>query len=423
MRPIAVWIICNAALFLFGCGEEDLGETQPKTEVGHPTETPDLFNESEWAVIESLSPLPDTPPPNPTNRVADNPDAARLGQMLFFDARFSKEGTISCATCHSPFHGFADVEATSLGNKRGTRNAPTVLNAAYNEWQFWDGRADTLWAQALFALEGEDEQAGTRLQYAHLIHRHYKTDYEAVFGTLPELEDATRFPANGKPGDSRFDNMSEADQIAVNTVFANIGKAIEAYERLLISRNAPFDQYVAGDEAAITLEAKRGLKIFIGKGVCVLCHATPYFRDNDFHNLGIPQGRLPEDTGRFQGISELLKDPFNSSGIYSDDTTDAARMLNLLEPRLEHQGEFKTPTLRNVALTPPYFHTGEFPTLASVIAFNDAGGTTNEFAGRSATPIEPLHLSEQEKSDLVEFLETLTGEPPPAHLLTKPKLP
>ncbi|MCY3723191.1 MAG: cytochrome-c peroxidase [Candidatus Poribacteria bacterium] len=423
MRIITIWIIGSVALLLFGCGEESIEEIHPESEPEHLTETLNLFTENEWAVIESLSPLPDNPPPSPTNRFADNPDAAQLGQMFFFDARFSKEGTISCATCHSPFHGFADVEATSLGNRRGTRNAPTVLNAAYNKWQFWDGRAETLWTQALFAFEGEEEQAGTRLQYAHLIKRHYAVKYEAVFGALPELEDATRFPPQGKPGDRAFDNMSEADQIAVNTVFANIGKAIEAYERLLIRRNAPFDRYVAGDEEAITIEAKRGLKIFIGKGVCVLCHGTPHFRDDDFHNLGLPQGPLPEDTGRFQGIAKLLADPFNSSGIYSDSRADAANTLNLLEPRLEHQGEFKTPTLRNVALTPPYFHTGEFPTLASVIEFNDAGGTTNEFVGRSAAPVEPLHLSEQEKSDLVEFLETLTGEPPPAHLLIKPKLP
>ena len=423
MRLITLWIICNVALFVFGCGEEEIEEIESELEVAQITETLNLFTESEWAAIESLSPLPDKPPPSPTNRVADNPDAAQLGQMFFFDARFSKEGTVSCATCHSPFHGFADVEATSLGNKRGTRNTPTLLNAAYNKWQFWDGRAQTLWAQALFALEGEDEQAGTRLQYAHLVHRHYQADYEALFGPLPELEDATRFPPNGKPGYPTFDSMSEADQIAVNTVFANIGKAIEAYERLLISGEAPFDRYVAGDEGAITLEAKRGLKIFIGKGVCTLCHGTPYFRDDDFHNLGIPQGGLPEDTGRFQGIAQLLADPFNSTGIYSDDTTDATRELGLLEPRLEHQGEFKTPTLRNVALTPPYFHTGEFPTLASVIEFNNAGGMTNEFAGRKAALIEPLHLSEQEKKDLVAFLETLTGELPPAHLLTKPKLP
>ena len=423
MRSLAIWILCNLVLFFFGCGEEDLVEMQSEPEVEQITETSDLFSDGEWAVVESLSPLPDKPPPSPTNRVADSPDAAQLGQMFFFDARFSKEGTVSCATCHSPFHGFADVEATSLGNRRGTRNAPTVLNAAYNKWQFWDGRADTLWAQALFALEGEGEQAGTRLQYAHLIHRHYQGDYEAVFGPLPELEDATRFPPDGKPGDPTFDGMSEADQVAISTVFANIGKVIEAYERLLISRNAPFDRYVAGDEAAITLEAKRGLNVFIGKGVCVLCHGTPHFRDNDFHNLGIPQGELPEDTGRFQGVTELLANPFNGAGIYSDSRADAAQMLNLLEPRLEHQGEFKTPTLRNVALTAPYFHTGEFLTLASVIEFNNAGGTTNEFAGRNAARVEPLHLSEQEKNDLVEFLETLTGEPLPAHLLIKPKLP
>ena len=235
MRLTTLWIICNVALFLFGCGEEGIEEIQPESEPEHLTETRNLFTESEWAVIESLSPLPDKPPPSPTNRVADNPDAAQLGQMFFFDARFSKEGTIACATCHSPFHGFADVEATSLGNRRGTRNSPTLLNAAYNKWQFWDGRAETLWAQALFALEGEEEQAGTRLQYAHLIKRHYEAEYESVFGALPELEDATRFPPNGKPGNVAFDNMSEVDQIAVNTVFANIGKAIEAYERLLIT--------------------------------------------------------------------------------------------------------------------------------------------------------------------------------------------
>ena len=423
MRLIAIWILCNFVLLFLGCGEDDLMEMQSELEAEQTTETSDLFSDNEWAVIERLSPLPNKPPPSPTNRVADNPDAAQLGQMFFFDARFSKEGTISCATCHSPFHGFADVEATSLGNRRGTRNAPTLLNAAYNKWQFWDGRADTLWAQALFALEGEDEQAGTRLQYAHLVHQHYQADYEAVFDTLPELENAERFPPDGKPGDPAFDDMSEVDRIAVNTVFANIGKAIEAYERLLISRNAPFDRYVAGDEEAVTLEAKRGLKVFIGKGVCALCHGTPYFRDDGFHNLGIPQDGLPEDIGRFQGIAELLADPFNSAGIYSDSRADAAQMLNLLEPRLEHQGEFKTPTLRNVALTAPYFHTGEFPTLASVIEFNNIGGTTNEFAGRSAVTVEPLHLSEQEKKDLVEFLETLTGEPPPAHLLMKPKLP
>ena len=383
----------------------------------------DIFTDREWSVIQRLSPLPETPPPNPTNRVADDPEAARLGQLFFFDTRFSKDGTVACATCHSPFHGFADVEATSLGAGRGTRNAPTLLNVAYNRWQFWDGRADTLWSQALGALEGEAEQAGTRLQYAHLVHQHYDEAYETVFGALPDLENTTRFPTDGRPGDSTFDGMSETDQHAVNTVFANIGKAIEAYERLLISRNAPFDRFVAGDAAAISSEAKRGLKTFIGKGVCILCHDTPTFTDNEFHNLGIPQGTLPEDAGRYAGISLLLADPFNGGGVYSDDTAVATRILNFLEPIPRHQGEFKTPTLRNVSLTAPYFHTGEFPTLESVIEFNNVGGTGGNFVGQRERTLEPLGLSEQEKADLVEFLETLTGELPPAQLLTKPSLP
>ena len=121
MRLITIWIIGTLALLLFGCGEESIEEIRPESEPEHPTETLNLFTENEWAVVESLSPLPDKPSPSPTNRVADNPDAARLGQMFFFDERFSKEATISCATCHSPFHGFADVEATSLGNSRGNK--------------------------------------------------------------------------------------------------------------------------------------------------------------------------------------------------------------------------------------------------------------------------------------------------------------
>ena len=383
----------------------------------------DIFTEREWAIIQTLSPLTATPPPSPTNRFSDNRDAARLGQMFFFDERFSKDGTVACATCHSPFHGFADVEATSLGAGRGTRNAPTLLNVAFNQWHFWDGRADSLWSQALIALEGEKEQAGTRLQFAHLIKRLYQDDYEAIFGTLPNLEDTNRFPHDGKPGDVQFDRMSKNDKISINTIFANIGKAIEAYERLLISGNAPFDEYVDGDMNAIGIEAKRGLKLFIGKGVCILCHDTPNFTDNEFHNLGVPQGRLPSDTGRFDGIKELLDNPFNGGGIYSDAPDIPQRILNFLEPIQQHNGQFKTPTLRNVELTAPYFHTGEFPTLESIIAFNNAGGASTGFVGMREGTLEPLNLNEQEAKDLVEFLLTLTGELPPSYLLRKPDLP
>ena len=418
IQQIALCIICCITISITSCGEESGISRNEDIETGV-----DIFTEREWAKIQRLSPLPATTPPSPTNRFADNLGAARLGQMFFFDERFSRDGTVSCATCHSPFHGFADVEATSLGAGRGTRNAPTLLNVAFNPWFFWDGRSDSLWSQALIALEGEKEQAGTRLQYAHLIKRLYQNDYEAVFGPLPNLENTTRFPLDGKPGHAQFDRMSENDKITINTILANIGMAIEAYERLLISRNAPFDEYVAGDMNAIGIEAKRGLKLFIGKGVCILCHDTPNFTDNEFHNLGVPQGKLPSDTGRFDGIKELLDNPFNGGGIYSDAPDTPQRILDFLEPIQQHKGQFKTPTLRNVSLTAPYFHTGEFPTLESIIAFNNTGGVPTGFVGMREGTLEPLDLNEQEAKDLVEFLLTLTGELPPAHLLRKPNLP
>ncbi|MDE0423893.1 MAG: cytochrome-c peroxidase [Candidatus Poribacteria bacterium] len=416
---VLTFCLCSLPLLFIGCDEANPGTVLSQIESA--TQTPDLFSQEEWEVIRSLSPLPDKPPPNPTNYVADDPNAARLGQKFFFDFRFSKHSTIACSTCHSPFYAFADIESTSFATGRGTRNTPTVLNAAYNTWQLWDGRSETMWTQALFALEGESEMAGTRTQYAHVINEHYKTEYEAVFGRLPELEDITRFPTDGKPGDPAFDGMSEADQIAVNIIFSNIGKAVEAYQRLLITPDAPFDRYIAGDETAISAEAKRGLKVFIGKGGCVDCHNTPRFTDNAFHNIGIPQDGLTEDKGRFQGIPKLLANIFNSAGIYSDSRESSEEMLRLLETKPEDQGAFRTPTLRNFAITAPYFHTGEFPTLESVIAFKNAGGLTNGFPGIGSVPIEPLHLSEQEQSDLIAFLKTLTGELPPAHLLTKPR--
>ena len=413
---VQAFFLCNIALLFIGCDEEQPGKILSQIE--QPTVIHDFFSEEEWGIVMGLSPLPDKPPPNPTNRFADDPAAAQLGQKFFFDFRFSKHSTIACSTCHSPFYAFADIESTSFATGRGTRNTPTVLNAAYNTWQLWDGRSETMWAQALFALEGESEMAGTRTQYAHVINQHYKMEYEAVFGLLPELEDTTRFPPEGKPGDPAFDSMSEADQIAVNTIFSNIGKSVEAYQRLLITPNAPFDRYVAGDEEAISLAAKRGLKIFIGKGGCVDCHNTPRFMDNAFHNIGVPSG-LEEDKGRFQGIPKLLNNIFNSAGIYSDSRRESEQMLNVMEAKPEDQGAFRTPTLRNVAVTAPYFHTGEFPTLLSVIEFKNAGGMTNAFPGMGAVPMEPLGLSEEEQSDLIAFLETLTGELPPAHLLTK----
>lgn len=412
---VSALFLLNVTLFFVGC-DENTGEIL--TEIAPLRDTTDTVSLEAWETILGLSPLPLMPPPNPTNRFADDPAAAVLGQQFFFDFRFSKHGTIACSTCHSPFYAFADIESTSFATGRGTRNTPTVLNAAYNTWQLWDGRAETMWAQALFALEGESEMAGTRTQYAHVINEHYKEAYEAVFGPLPDLDDANRFPPEGKPGDPAYENMAAADKIAVNAIFSNIGKSLEAYQRLLVTPDAPFDRYVAGDADAISPEAKRGLKIFVGKAGCAECHNTPLFSDNKFHNIGVPEG-IAEDKGRFQGIPKLLNNMFNSAGIYSDSTANAEQMLSVLKATPKDQGAFRTSPLRNVAITAPYLHTGEFPTLRSVIAFKNAGGYTNAFPDMPAVRIEPLGLTEAEITELIAFLETLTGELPPEHLLNR----
>ena len=429
---------CYFLLFLFSFSLVSCSNlfTVPEDEALEDEE----FTSAEWELIGRLSPLPTNPPSSLTNRFADDPQAAKLGQHFFFDRRFSKQGTISCATCHSPFHAFTDVESTSLGFGRGDRNTPTILNSAYNHWQYWDGRKDSLWSQALAPLEASNEHNGSRLQYAKLIDQYYRQPYEAIFGLLPNLSDLERFPPQGKPGSKAFDQMAKSDQIMITRIFVNIGKAIEAYERKLISRNAPFDEFVAGNRDAISREAKRGVKIFIGKGECILCHDGPNFNDNDFHNLGVqgnnPQMmdsqakfmRVPQHPiggekrtnawGRFFGIEQLLQDPFNNDGIYSDNT--AANQLKFLTPFEFHLGQFKTPTLRDVALTAPYSHSGRFHTLEEVIDFYNRGGDNSGFMGKKEGTIKSLNLSQEEKSNLIEFLRTLTGRPLPDELTRNP---
>ncbi len=424
MRTLGAWFVL-VAIAVAGCdGEED-----PLID--------GIFTEAEFAIIETLSPLPEVPP-DPTNAVADDPDAAALGQMLYFDKTVSgpiavasdlgdvgDEGTISCAPCHEPTW-FTDNRTdpnVSLGVSFGTRNSPTLVNSAFYEWYYWEGRADTLWFQALAAAENGSQQAATRLRIAHVIYDKYRDEYNALFD--PDLDpaldstavDADRFPPTGKPGDAAYDDMTAADQLHVDAILANYGKVIAAYERLLVSRNAPFDRYVAGDTTAISVAAKRGLKLFVGKAGCVECHETPLFSDNEFHNLGVPQEgpNVPaEDTGRFGGVAKLLASDFNSSGPHSDDTTTGK--LDGLAQEESQRGQFRTKHLRQIGETGPYMHTGGFATLADVVDFYDDGGGESGFTGVKDELMVPLNLSSREQEDIVAFLMTLTGEEVPAAL-------
>jgi cytochrome c peroxidase len=404
---------------------------------------PAFFTDDELARIYRRSPLGELPP-DPTNRVADSPEAAALGQFLFFDRRLSANGEMACATCHQPARGFSDGRAVAQGLAPGRRNTPTLLNAALNHWFFWDGRADSLWSQAVQPLEGRREEGGDRLHIVHLVadDAALSAAYQRVFGTLPPLDDTARFPPHGRPDpDPRsplaraWETMAPTGRTAVNRVFSNLGKAIAAYERKLVSGGAPFDTYAdglrTGDPAklaALSSAAARGLKLFVGAANCAACHTGPALSDGEFHNLGLPllPGAEP-DPGRAAGMALLRADIFNGAGAFSDEPTGPAKLrLGSLPPAQSQLGAFKTPTLRNVALTAPYMHDGRFATLPEVLEFYAQGKAASH--GRvigtrdvNLTLVPPL--TPDQRADLVAFLKALTGMPPPLSLTEPPREP
>lgn len=378
--------------------------------------------ESLW--LGSLPPLE----PDPSNAVGDDPQAVELGQRIFFDTRFSADGTVACATCHIPTNNFTDSrpQAQALGTTR--RHTPTIVGTAYSPWFFWDGRRDSQWAQALAPMEAAEEHGGSRTQYAHLIHDDaaYRAAYEAIFGPMPDLSDAERFPAGAGPVEdpqllAAWEAMDPADRDTINQVYANIGKVIAAYERQIMPGVSDFDAYVAAllarDEeamtAALTEDELAGLRLFIGRGNCTQCHNGPLLTNMGFHSIGLPDPEgQPPDVGRFAGVQLALKDGFNCLGQYSDaalstdpDACEELRFAKTMSPEL--MGAFKVPTLRNVAETAPYMHAGQFATLAEVLAhYNSAPSGLGPTAH---TDLVPLGLNAPQLEQLEAFLGTLSA--------------
>ena len=402
------------------------------------------YTPDQLAAIYRHSPLV-TLPPDPTGNLGDKAAAAaQLGQFLFFDARLSANGKIACASCHQPTRAFTDGRAVAQGLGRGTRHTPGLIDAAYQQWFFWDGRADSLWSQALQPLENPKEAGGDRLHIAHLVadDAALRGAYETVFGKLPPLADGARFPAHARPDadpkaplNVAWQKMAAADRDAVNRLYSNLGKAIEAYERKLVDGNAPFDAYVEGlrrgdpaKQAALSPAARRGLALFIGAANCDLCHSGPQFSDGQFHNIGlpVPPGAVV-DEGRTAGIPLVKADIFNGAGRFSDEPKGTAqqRLEFLPEPK-SLAGAFKTPGLRNVARTAPYMHDGRFATLEETVRFYAQGKDASRgrrVGEREATLDLVPHLSEAQIADLVAFLKSLDGATLPAELTRAPSLP
>ncbi len=389
------------ALALVGCGSE--------APVASPAPDP-FFTAAEWRRIRRLSPVP-AAPRSPTNRYADNPRAALLGRALFEDTGFSRDGRVACATCHQPGRAFADGRPVAVGRDRGTRNTPSLHFVAFGRWKLWDGAADSLWSQPLLALENPREHATTRLAVAHRVATAYRARYEEVFGPLPPLDDRARFPDEARPGDAAWEAMRADDREAVNRVAANFGKAIEAYERTLTAAAAPFDRYVAGAVDAISPQARDGLALFLRVG-CVGCHDGPLLSDQDFHNLRVPDDPMAGgDPGRLAGIAVALASPLNAAGAFSDDR--AAWPLTGYAPHPSQRGQFRTPSLRGVALTAPYGHAGALATLADVVRHDARGGLAADdprAVGDADPGLIPFDVSDAQVAALVAFLESLTPD-------------
>ncbi len=370
------------------------------------------LRELEDLSLDSLGPVP----ADPTNRFADDPRAAALGRRLFFDARLSGNGQVSCATCHDPAREYQDGLPLGRGTGTTDRRTMPVTAAAWAPFLFWDGRKDSLWSQALGPLESAVEHGGTRAQYALVVARHYRRDYERVFGRLPDLRGVPRVagPAGDAAARAAWDSMSARQREAVTGVFANVGKAIAAYERRVQYTPSRFDRFVAEwkrtgskPEGILTAEERAGLDLFRGKAHCTQCHNGPLFTNNEFHNTGVParEGK-PADPGRAPAVAAVQADEFNCRSRWSDASASRCAELEFLPPAAAPQvGAFKVPSLRNVAGRSPYMHAGQFGSLREVLDhYNRA-----PVAAAGTTELEPLRLDDAELAQLEAFLRALGG--------------
>jgi cytochrome c peroxidase len=335
-------------------------------------------------------------PADPSNKFADDTAAARLGRALFFDERLSGNGKVSCGTCHLADRDFQDGTPLAHGVGVTGRRTMPIAGTAHSPWFFWDGRMDSQWSQALGPLESPVEHGGDRAQYARHIAAYYRRDYERVLGPLPELS-------------------SRAEE---TLVFANMGKAIAAFERTITFGETRFDRYVAVELAgkphsradSLSADEIAGLKLFIGKASCVNCHNGARLTDDHFHNTGIaPSPLVPGvDSGRAVGVRQVKSGEFNCLSQYSDaKPADCAELRFAVTDGEELVRAYKTPSLRNVAERAPFMHAGQVGTLSDVI---------DHYARAPKAPLghselKRLRLNERERRQLEAFLRTLSAPP------------
>jgi len=380
------------------------------------------WSEREIRLLENLSLYNFTPKKDKTNQYVNDPNAVKFGKKLFFEKRFSANATVSCASCHKPDQYFTDGLAQAVGLSLTKRNTPTIVGASNNTWFFLDGRIDSLWAQATGPLENSKEHGSNRNKIAHIIFSdaNLKQEYENVFGPMPDISNKKLFPLNAGPIKNKqlikaWKGMNKINQDAITNIFVNIGKAIAAYETLLQPAPSRFDNYVKtirkGDPDIINKQSYlnkseiAGLKIFINKGKCFICHNGPLFTDQGFHNIGTPPLNVKEyDFGRSKAVRRVKKHKFNCLSDYNDSTDKSCDELKYMVFHDEDTlAAFKTPGLRNVTKTAPYMHGGQYRTLLDVIKhYNDPPATKI-----GMNKLLNIDLSDQEMAQLESFLKTL----------------
>jgi cytochrome c peroxidase len=392
LRAPRAWAL--AVVCAMGCGDGNL-------------------TESESSTLRSMAfPLSGGPAlASPTNRYAYDADAAALGRMMFFDPSMSNDGQVACASCHRADEGWSDDRAVSEGafGRTGGRHSMPIRTARYQSWWFWDGRADSMWSQAIAAMESVPEMDFSRAEAAHYVAAVYPAQYEAVFGALPDL---TAVPPRGKPGDPAWDALDGQTRAGVERVFANVGKALEAYERQLDCSNTRFDQWARGD-ADMSQQEERGAAEFVREG-CADCHSGSAFSDGEFHNIGIGSNGPGPDRGREQGIEALRASVFNGAGPYSDDPGYGAARIAEAGSENRTLGSFRTPSLRGVAQRGRFGHRGDRGSLRDFLDVYDRVRSQASAVG----PLDPLvaGMRLRREADVAAFLTMLNCPDVPTNL-------
>jgi cytochrome c peroxidase len=349
------------------------------------------FSEEEKRKILSHGPWPPKAGPDPSNRGSGKRAAVAFGEKLFFEPRLSGTGSVLCATCHVPFRAFQDGRPRGFGLQEVDRNTPSVINARFYRWYGWDGAHDSLWAQSVRPLLDPREMNASAAHVAAVVRRLFSGEYEKAFGTAVPADD--------------------------EKVLVDAGKALAAFQETLVSARTPFDNFrdalEAGKSSNYPEAARRGLRIFVGRGNCSVCHVGPHFTNGEFADTGVPffAGRGRVDSGRHGGIQRLKGSAYNLLGAFNDDA-QRSTATGTRHVELQHRnfGEFRVPGLRNAALTAPYMHNGSLASLRDVVKhYSELNEERLHADGEKI--LRPLKLSEAEIDDLVKFLESLSPQP------------